>query len=368
MNKDTLIFIDSYISNFDRVKVCADLIKQVREFYPEYKIALLNKYPDSWRLDSLVDYYFYYGDSIMVGAPPQELIDKELYELGYVYVNTPLGTCENWVPLTGVTDHVASIYNGFILSARIAKSLGFKKVFKIEYDSILDPKEAQFIKEDLPKFQDYLLYGKRQEGKWAKDYHYLVDIHAIGYSVDLFEGFDYTLSDEDWWNLCGRIGYYGKWIEYIIPSVIETQRKTKRLEGITYEGKYSTIFPNTSWDVINSPSYWTEKWNNQPKICRISYDSGKTEINDEAVVFFWNEKEDDLEIECRIYNSKDELVFSKDITLGKMYWAMDKILLTEKLRIVNKNTREGVTKTYESFVSPETIRDLPTRFLYENKD
>ena len=131
MNKDTLIFIDSYISNFDRVKVCADLIKQVREFYPEYKIALLNKYPDSWRLDSLVDYYFYYGDSIMVGAPPQELIDKELYELGYVYVNTPLGTCENWVPLTGVTDHVASIYNGFILSARIAKSLGFKKVFKI---------------------------------------------------------------------------------------------------------------------------------------------------------------------------------------------------------------------------------------------
>ena len=65
MNKDTLIFIDSYISDFDRVKVCADLIKQVREFYPEYKIALLNKYPDSWRLDSLVDYYFYYGHSIM---------------------------------------------------------------------------------------------------------------------------------------------------------------------------------------------------------------------------------------------------------------------------------------------------------------
>ena len=365
MNKDTLIFIDAYISDFDRVGACANLIKQIREYYPEYKLALLNKYPDSWKLDSLVDYYFYYGDSIMVGKPPQHLLDNKLYELGYVYVNTSLGTCENWVPLVGVTDHVASIYNGFIFSARIAKSLGFKKVFKIEYDSILDPEEAQFIKKDLPEFQDYLLYGKRQEGQWAKDYHYLVDIHAIGYSVDLFDGFDYTLTDEAWWDLCKRIKYYGKWIEYIIPAVIETQRKNKFLEGIVYEGKYFDIFPNTSWDIINSPSYWTEKWNNQPKICRLSYDSGKTESNNEAILFFWNEEEKDLEIECKIYNSKNEIVFSKDVVLKERCWVIDSIPLTEELRVVNKNTRLKTTKIYESFISPETIKDLPTRFLYE---
>ena len=59
MDKDTLIFIDAYLSSLERAALCSNLISQIREYFPEYKIAILNKYPKSYELDSLVDYYFY---------------------------------------------------------------------------------------------------------------------------------------------------------------------------------------------------------------------------------------------------------------------------------------------------------------------
>lgn len=365
INQDTLIFIDSYLSDLERADACTNLIAQIRLACPEYKIALLNKYPDSWKLDTLVDYYFYYGDSIMVGEPPQHLLDSEKYERAYVYMTTSLGTCENWLPLTGVTDHVASIYNGFILSARIAKSLGFKKVFKVEYDTDFDIEELKSIKIDFPIFKDYLLHGKRQEGEYAKEWHYLTDVHTIGYSVDLFDGFDFTLTDESWWNLCEKLNYYGKWIEYIIPSIIEYQRRTKELDGIVYNGESKDNFPNTNFDIINSPSYWTEKWEDMPKICKVNFD--KNSVTNQIVLFYWNEQDTDLEIKCNVTNSKGEILYNKEVILSPRAWIIDNIPLKEELHIENINTRKGNTRKANFTYSPNTIKNTPVRFKYESK-
>jgi len=364
MNQDTLIFIDSYLSNNERAETCKNLIFQIKEFFPEYKLALLNKYNDSWGLDSLVDYYLYHSESVMAGMPPQWIIDQELYERQYVYVSTGLGICENWMPLNGVTDHVSSIYDSFILSSQFAKSLGYKKIFKIEYDTVLDKEESKLIKEDINKFQDYLLYGKRQEGQWAKPHHYLADIHIIGYSINIFSDFDLVKSNDDFWKLCERIGYYGKWIEYIIPTIIELQRENKSLEGIIYETSVRKLYPNTQFDVLNSPSYWTKKWDNIPKICRVSYDKGKSEVSNELTVFFWNDKEGDLEINTIIRNFNKEIVYSKQITLKSRYWSIDKIPFNEELFVTNYNTLNGETEIYEFNIKPEELINLPTRFLY----
>jgi hypothetical protein len=349
INQDTLIFIDSYLSDLERADACTNLIAQIRLACPEYKIAL-------------VDYYFYYGDSIMVGEPPQHLLDSKKYERGYVYMNTSLGTCENWVPLTGVTDHVASIYNGFILSARIAKSLGFKKVFKVEYDTDFDIEELKSIKNDFPKFKDYLLHGKRKEGEYSKDWHYLTDVHTIGYSVDLFDGFDFTLTDESWWELCKKINYYGKWIEYIIPCIIEYQRKIKELDGIVYKGECKYNFPNTKFDIINSPSYWTEKWEDLPKICKVDIDN--TPVTNQIVLFYWNEKDTDVKVECNITNSQGEIIYTKDIVLSPKAWIVDNVPLKEQLYIENINTRENNSRKATFTFSPDTITKTPIKFRY----
>jgi len=298
----------------------------------------------------------------MVGEPPQHLLDSKKYERGYVYMNTSLGTCENWVPLTGVTDHVASIYNGFILSARIAKSLGFKKVFKVEYDTDFDIEELKSIKNDFPKFKDYLLHGKRQEGEYAKKWHYLTDVHTIGYSVDLFDGFDFSLTDESWWELCEKINYYGKWIEYIIPCIIEYQRKIKELDGIVYDGECKYNFPNTRFDIINSPSYWTEKWEDLPKICKVDIDN--TPVTNQIVLFYWNEKDTDVKVECNITNSQGEIIYTKDIVLSPKAWIVDNVPLKEQLYIENINTRENNPRKATFTFSPDTITKTPIKFRY----
>lgn len=364
MNQDTLIFIDSYLSNNERANTCKNLISQLREYFPEYKLALLNKFDNSWELDSLVDYYLYNGDSIMIGMPPQWILDQELYEKQYVYVGTGLGTCENWMPLIGVTDHVASMYNSFILSSQFAKSLGYKKIFKIEYDTILDKEESKLIKEDINKFQDYLLYGKRQEGQWAKPHHYLADIHIIGYSTNLFSDFDLVKNDDNFWELCKNIGYYGKWVEYIIPTIIELQTQKNQLNGLIYPISVRKLYSKTQFDVLNSPSYWTQKWDNIPKICRVSYDKGKSEVSNELVVFFWNDKEGDLEINTTIRNIYKEIIYYKQIVLKSRYWSIDKISFNEELFVTNYNTRNGETEIYEFSIKPEELINLPTRFLY----
>ena len=365
---DTLIFIDAYLSNIKRASVCEDLITQIRTSFPEYKLALINKYPNSYNLESKVDYYFYYGDGIMLGKPPQEILDNELYERGYVYVTTDAGICENWVPLVGVTDHAASNYDGYILSSRIAESLGYKKVFKIEYDTILDSNEAKNIKKDINNFEDYLLYGKRQEGQWAKPHHYLIDVHMIGYSTKIFKDIPLNTTDDIFWNLCKTIGYYGKWVEYLTSSTIEYKRQFEELKGIIYDTPIKTLYPSSQFDVLNSPSYWTQKWDNIPKVCRVSYDKGETEVDNEISLFFFNDKKSDLNVNCIITNKQGDIFYQNNLTLGHRHWSLSKLIIREELIVTNINTRNGITTKYESTISLDNVRDLPTRFLYETKD
>ena len=127
--KDTLLVIDSYLSNIERAYYCENLISQIRNHFSDYKILLINKSKESFGVEKKVDYYFNFGDSFMVGYPPNEIIDSGKYSKPYVFFGTTLGTIENWMPLTGVTDHVAGIYNSFVLSSKISKLLGFEKVF-----------------------------------------------------------------------------------------------------------------------------------------------------------------------------------------------------------------------------------------------
>ncbi len=363
---DTLIFIDAYLSNLKRASICEDLINQIRTSFPEYKLALVNKYPNSYNLESKVDYYFYYGDGIMLNKPPQEILDNELYERGYVYVTTDAGVCENWVPLVGVTDHAASNYDGYILSSNIAELLGYKKVFKIEYDTILDSNEIEAIKKDIINFEDYLLYGKRQEGQWAKPHHYLIDVHMIGYSTKIFKDIPLNTTDDIFWNLCETIGYYGKWVEYLTTSTIEYKHQFEELKGIIYDTPIRSLYPNSQFDVLNSPSYWTQKWNNIPKVCRVSYDKGKTEVNNEVALFFYNDKESNLKTHCKIIDKEGNVIYENNLILGHRHWAIDKLTITEELTIVNVNIKNGITTQYTSVITPKTIKDLPTRFLYEN--
>ena len=362
MNQNTLIFIDGYLSNKERAETCLDLINQLKSILP-YKIALINKYNFSWGLDTKVDHYVEYGHGFMVGRPPQDILDKELYELPYVYVNTGIGTMENWLPLIGVQDHVANMYNSFISTSVFAKNLGYKKIFKVEADTKFDLNELKSLVKDIDSFEDYLLYGERQEGDWAKPHHRIADMHMIGYSVDLFDGFDLVQNDSQFWKLCEKIDYYGKWIEYIIPTIIYYQNKLYNLNGTNYPGKVRERYPNTEFDMINNPGGWTEKWQNIPKPCKISPNKHSDELNDKLGLFYWNEDENPLEIDSKILDINGNKVYSKQILLNPNTWLYDEVEINTDLTLLNTNIKDGKKIEYTTLITQDNILDLNTRFI-----
>lgn len=349
--KDSLIFIDSYINNLERKEICENLIHQLREVFVDYKLGLINKYPDSWGLDKLVDYYFYYGDGFMVGDVPSHLIESGKYEIGCVYHSTYIGECYNWVPNVGVTDHVANIYNSFVLVANLSKDLGFKKVFKVEYDTDFNLDELKEIKKDFNLSNDYILLGARYEHKQKLE-NWITDVHVLGYNVELFDGFSIVKNDDEYWELCEKIGYYGKWIEYIIPHIIKFQSNHKIVSGMVKEGECRKNYPKTKFDVVNSPSYWTEKWKDMPKVARIQ--KGDKKFKDKCALYYWNSFKEDLEINCIV--EKDNLViYEKNIILKQNEWLCDEISLDKEIIVKTTNKHLGKVRIKERTINKDNI-------------
>ena len=146
------------------------ILEQLKKLDPSKEILLINKYNNSWGLEKQVNYYSEYLDGFLVGYPPKEVLENEQYDKPYIYFEIEQGILENWMPLEGVSDHVANVYNSFIFSLKEAKKLNYDKVFRIEYDMLFDEEEFKLILNDLDKFEneDFLIYGKRQEGNWSK--------------------------------------------------------------------------------------------------------------------------------------------------------------------------------------------------------
>lgn len=359
--KNTLITIDSYLSAEDRADACKNLIKQIREvFGNEYEILLINKSNKDFGLQKEVDYYYNLSNSFMVGYPPEEILKADRYERPYVYVGTGLGVCENWLPYTGVTDHVAGIYNSFVISTKISEMMGYTHVFKIEYDTIFDMDELRDIKNDLEKGNDYIFYGVRKEGEWAKNYHYLMDVHIVAYSNRLFEGCEILKNDNDYWELNGKINYYGKWIEYVIPSVFEYQKKTHEYEGIEYNGNLRDKYPKSQFDIINGVGGWTEKWKSIPKIC---YMKGDKDENFNFGLFYWNDEDNGLNTNVIIKNEDGEVIYDKNLNINPKTYIIDKVYLNEeKLYMTKINQRGQEVEEYNEIITKDSVLNSNVHF------
>ncbi len=364
--KNTLITIDSYLSAEDRADSCRNLIKQIREVFDDgYEILLINKSNKDFGLQKDVDYYYNLSNSFMVGYPPEYILKSEKYERPYVYVGTGIGVCENWLPLTGVTDHVAGIYNSFVIASNISNMLGYSHVFKVEYDTVFDIDELRDIKNDIEKEKDYIFYGVRKMGEYAKKHHYLIDVHIVGYSNKIFDGFDIVKNDDEFWRLNEKINYYGKWIEYIIPSVYEYQKRDKTYDGIEFEGFLRNKYPNSKFDIINGDGEWTEKWKNMPKVCYMKNDTDEENFN--IGLFYWNEETNDLNTVTKIYDEKGDEVYNSELILKHKFFNFDKVKLNDKtLTIKKKNTINGHTKEYSQVLTKESITNSNVHFKYNN--
>ena len=367
---ETLLVIDSYLSNQERADSCKNLISQLKSFLPDHKILVINKFRESWDIDKIVDYYYFHGSGFLLGMPPQVLLESNVYERPYTYVDTNIGTCENWFPLVNVSDHAADVYNSFILSSRIGKALGFKKIFKVEYDTFFDEEEFSRIKEDVNSFEDYLFYGVRSEGKWAKPNQYLIDVHIVGYSTSCFDGFDIVKNDKEYWDLCGRVGYHGKWVEYLIPAIVDSKKNQSDIKGITYNIEVRRMFPKSRFDVISSPGEWGSQWEVNPKICKVGYLTPDVPFSpNEMVLFYWgSEKENSVRCIAEVFNKDGKSIHHKDITMQSNFWYLDKFTVNEEITVKIKTISGDKETEHEQTVTPadlEKYGSIAPRFLYK---
>lgn len=358
--EDFLFVIDGYLSNYQRVSVCDELIVQLKKFFPDKKILLINKFNNSFGIESKVDYYFYYGDGFMVGEPPKKIIEDTRYCRPYVYFDTGNGVLENWTPHVGVSDHVANVYNGFILSSKMAKVLGYEKVFRIEYDMLFDIEELKSIQKHIKNFEeeDYLIYGRRKEGSWMSDYISLIDIHFCGFSCKMFEGFDLVKNDLDFWDLCDKIRYWGKWCEYVMSMVFEVN--LKKFKGTEHHGFVRETFKKSFFDRISSSGFWENKWMDMPRICRVTRDGGMTDRDDEIVLFYWNNDADSM-----VINVETNFGYQKEMTLDRTAWSYEHVKLEGNMKFNCTVIRDGVVNRFEKEVNKNNVLELDNRFLYK---
>lgn len=354
-----LYVIDGYLSSEDKVEVTKDLIYQLRKLDPDRKIMLVNKFGNSWGLENHVDYYREYLDGFMVGHPPQDLIDSKIFDKPYVYFDTSAGTLENWMPYVGVSDHVANVYNGFIYASKEANSLGFSKVFRVEYDMLFDEIEFNEIKTDLKRLEDedFLIYGKRQEGKWAKTHQSLIDVHFCGYSTRMIDKFDFVKNDEEYWSLCKKIEYAGKWAEYVMSMVFRYNTKEDKT-GIIYEGQVREKFKKSKFDRLSSSGEWTDKWKDIPKICKLDVGGGHQPDKTKIVIFYYNSDYDTCEVE--VVGNKN---YYNKIILNKNCWTYQIIDRQDNMVFMSKVTHSNGVNVYVKKVNNENYDKLTNRFI-----
>lgn len=354
-----LYVIDGYLSSQDKVDVTIELIQQLRRLDPSREIMLINKFNKSWDIENLVDYYKEYTEGFMVGYPPEEFLESKLYDKPYVYYETKEVILENWMPLVGVSDHVANVYNGFIYSIEESQKLGYEKVFRIEYDMLFDDEEFFQILSDIEVFenQDFLIYGKRKEGVWADGKQSLIDLHFCGYSKKLLSGYNKVLNDQDFWDLCKKIGYTGKWAEYVLSMVFESNI-TDNVIGTIYNDFTRLVFKKSQFDRFSSSGEWTDKWKNIPKICKLDVENGREPDTTRLGIFFLNLDYDSVVVE--IISNKN---YHKKITLEKNSWFWEIINREDDMVFMGKMDYHGVSETWVEHINSTSYDKLNCRLV-----
>ena len=354
-----LYVIDGYLSSKDKSEVTLDLINQLKKIDSSRKIMLINKSNNSWGIEKEVDFYREYLDGFMVGIPPKEIIDSNRYSKPYVYFDIPAGTLENWMPFIGVSDHVANVYNGFIYSMQEAKKEGYSKVFRIEYDMLFDEGEFTEILNDINDFEneDYLIYGKRQEGKWAKETLSLIDVHFCGYSDQMLKGFSFARNDDEYWKLGEKIGYYGKWAEYVL-SMVFVYNMNENTKGKIYEGQMLDKFSKSQIDRISSSGEWSDKWKDIPKICKLDVNGGYELDSTKLVLFYLNKDYDSAEIDVSSNSG-----YHKNITLSRDCWEYQIIDRTEDMIFTSEVKHKDGTEVYLKKINEENFDLITDRFI-----
>jgi hypothetical protein len=84
-------------------------------------------------------------------------------------------------------------------------------------------------------------------------------------------------------------------------------------------------------------------------------------------LFYWNDNENDLNIQTQIEDENGDVVYSSDLNLRNKFFNFDKVKLNDKtFTIKKKNTINGQTEEYTEIITKESVKKSNVHFLYQN--
>jgi len=236
----------------------------------------------------------------------------------------------------------------------------------VEFDTDFDHDDLKDIFTKMDKVQDYLIYGLRKEGIWMGPNAYLLDVHVVGLSSRMFENFGLVTNDQEYWKVCEKIGYYGKWIEYVIAAIYHKNKSQGNIQGELIDGHIRKFYSKTKFDVVNSPGEWKNKWYEIPKLSKIQNQSSDKLDENKLGVFFYNADFDTIDLDTKLYDKENKLFYSKTVKLNKGFWMYDIVDFSGYVRMKSSFVdQDGKTHCYEREVT-EKFEELNCRMLMKN--
>jgi len=231
-----LILITSYCPDSEKKEMLFEFLKSLQKFRNEYDIFLSSHLPIDNFYFNYVDYFYYDKNNTI-------LDDIEYRQNSWF---SPENNYIIWSSYTHIGNTISAIWDMIIPSISMAKSLNYRKIHYVEYDSLVtDLKE---IKEnsDLLEDNDYVIYSNPNGLKMIGA---LMSFRVDGIIKE------WEKKDEEEFKKL-YIGKYPKFPENIMFNLIEGQRKyvKKDINNVTKNGLTISRI-NTNREYWNVPFF-----------------------------------------------------------------------------------------------------------------
>lgn len=128
MDKE-LMLVTSYCDTTEKKEILLECLKSLQPFRNDYSIFLTSHLPlDNFFYD-YIDYFYYDKNNYLI-TDPKISDDSDWFSLNQNF--TIFST------YTSKGNTLGSIWSMFIPSIQVVKSLGYKKIHYLEYDSVIN--------------------------------------------------------------------------------------------------------------------------------------------------------------------------------------------------------------------------------------
>ena len=240
---EELIVIGTYPNTDKRVKLTKECIESLKP--SGRKIILVSHYPIDQELQKMVDYYVYDKHNPTTTHSYYTLFYNRPADYDVeININQLANGNQSLAVLTNV-------FNAF----KHAKQHGFKRLFYVTFDVIIDPRDIAAIDESF----NVIANGKKAYlAKFNSSFDYGVQTNGMSFDVDYFlENFDDVRDVENYNRICKEIGAQNFLEDYLAKKVDRLDKSEIYLRPMKNNANDETFLEHSGTGVSSHSEYYS---------------------------------------------------------------------------------------------------------------